>query len=92
MGMVLDFMSDPRVTRCSAGPALSASLTVLPPAPRRSPFLRFADFFIDGCDVRLFQGVDCHTQAALPDGSLVDLGGIFRGRQRPADFGFEYGA
>ena len=40
--------------------------------------------------VTLLQGVDCHTQAALPDGSLVDLGAIFRGNQQPAEFGFEY--
>ena len=62
----------------------------MPPAPERNPILRFADFFIDGCDVRLLQGVDCHTQAALPDGSLVDLGTIFRGKQRPAEFGATY--
>ncbi len=92
MGMAIDFMSDPRVTQPSAGAALTASLAALPPAPKRNPILRFADFFIDGCDVRLFQGIDCHAQAALPDGSLVDLGVTFRGRQRPADFGFEYSA
>lgn len=91
MGMAIDFMADPRVTRNSTGPKLAASLAALPPAPKRNPILRFADFFIDGCDVRLLQGVDCHTQAALPDGSLVDLGTIFRGKQRPAEFGFEYG-
>lgn len=90
MAVTIDFMSDPRITRCSAGPALAASLAALPPAPRRSWVLRFADLFIDGCDVRLLQGVDCHTQAALPDGSLLDLGAIFRGNQQPAEFGFEY--
>lgn len=90
MGMAIDFMSDPRVTRSSASPALAASLAALPPAPKRSLILRFADFFIDGCDVRLIQGVDCHTQAALPDGSLIDLGTVFRGKQQPAEFGFEY--
>ncbi len=90
MDSSIDFMGDPRVTRCSAGPALAASLAALPPVPQRNAVLRFADFFIDGCDVKLLQGVDCHTQAALPDGSLVDLGAIFRGNQQPAEFGFEY--
>jgi hypothetical protein len=90
MGVAIDFMADPRVTQCSAGPNLTASLAALPPTRPRSLFLRFADLFVDGCDVRLFQGVDCHTQAALPDGSLVDLGTVFRGKQRPAEFGFEY--
>lgn len=90
MASSIDFMADPRVTRCSAGPVLAASLAALPPVQKRSWVLRFADLFIDGCDVRLLQGVDCHTQAALPDGSLVDVGSIFRGNQQPAEFGFEY--
>jgi hypothetical protein len=90
--MAIDFMTDPRVAQCSAGPTLAASLAVLPPPPTRSWVLRFADLFIDGCDVRLIQGVDCHVQAALPDGSLIDLGTTFRGNQRPAEFGFDYGA
>lgn len=92
MAMTIDFMSDPRITQRSAGPVLAASLASLPPAPARSLFLRFADLFIDGCDVRLIQGVDCHVEAALPDGSLVDLGAVFRGNQKPAEFGFEYAA
>lgn len=90
MAAAIDFMSDPRITRQSAGPTLAASLAALPPAPKRSWMLRFADLFIDGCDVRLIQGVDCQTQAALPDGSLVNLGAVFRGNQQPAEFGFEY--
>lgn len=91
MGMAIDFMSDPRVTGTSAcaSASLNASLAALPPAPKRNPILRFADLFIDGCDVRLFQGIDCHTEAALPDGTLIDLGGIYRGRSRLAEFGFD---
>lgn len=90
MAVAIDFMTDPRITRCSAGPVLTASLAALPPAPTPSWVLRFADLFIDGCDVRLIQGIDCHVQAAMPDGSLVDLGAVFRGNQQPAEFGFEY--
>jgi hypothetical protein len=92
MGMAIDFMADPRTPQASASTSLNASLAGLPPAPKRNPILRFADLFIDGCDVRLFQGVDCHTEAALPDGSLIDLGGVFRGRSRLAEFGFESAA
>jgi hypothetical protein len=92
MGMAIDFMADPRMPQASTSASLNASLASMPPAPKRSPILRFADFFIDGCDVRLFQGVDCHTEAALPDGTLIDLGGVFRGRSRLAEFGFESAA
>jgi hypothetical protein len=90
MGMAIDFMADPRMPQAAVSYGLNASLANLPPAPKRSPILRFADFFIDGCDVRLFQGIDCHTEAALPDGTLIDLGGVFRGRSRHAEFGFDY--
>jgi len=92
MGMAVDFMADPRMPQATVSVGLNASLAILPPTPKRSAILRFADFFIDGCDVRLFQGVDCHTEAALPDGTLIDLGGVFRGRSRLAEFGFEYAA
>ena len=93
MGMAIDFMADPRMPQAATSSAsLNASLANLPPAPKRSAILRFADFFIDGCDVRLFQGVDCHTEAALPDGTLIDLGGVYRGRSRLAEFGFDYAA
>lgn len=92
MATAIDFMSDPRISPAGASATLNATLSALPPVPTRSAILRFADFFIDGCDVRLFQGVDCHTQAALPDGSLVDLGGIFHGRRHLAEFGFESAA
>ena len=90
MATAIDFMSDPRIIRSSTGPALAASLVALPPAPKRNPFLRFADLFIDGCDVRLIQGIDCHAEAALPDGSLIDLGTVFRGSERRAELGFDY--
>ncbi|WP_374381290.1 hypothetical protein [Dongia sp.] len=89
MAAAIDFMSDPRISRASASAGLNATLSALPPAAKPSAILRFADFFIDGCDVRLFQGIDCHTQAALPDGSLIDLGGVFHGRKHLAEFGFE---
>lgn len=89
MGMAIDFMADPRLPQAINSASLNASLASLPPPCKRSPVLRFADLFIDGCDVRLFQGVDCHTEAALPDGSLIDLGGIYRGRSRLAEFGFD---
>lgn len=90
MGMAIDFMADPRIAQAAVSSiSLNASLAALQPAPKRNPVLRFADLFIDGCDVRLFQGIDCHTEAALPDGTLVDLGGIYRGRSRLAEFGFD---
>jgi hypothetical protein len=54
--------------------------------------LSFADLFTDGCDVRFVQGAACNVRAALPDRSLIDLSATYRGRLRPADFRFEYGA
>jgi hypothetical protein len=53
--------------------------------------LSFADLFVDGCDVKFVQGASCNVRAALPDGSLVDLSDIYRGRLQPSDFHFEYG-
>ena len=53
--------------------------------------LNFADLFVDGCDVKFVQGASCNVRAALPDGSLVDLRDIYRGRLKPSDFHFEYG-
>ena len=54
--------------------------------------LNFADLFVDGCDVRFVQGASCQVRAALPDRSFVDLPAVYRGRLRPSDFRFEYGA
>ncbi len=92
MGMAIDFMADPRTAKAAVSTSLNASLALLPPTPKRSAILRFADFFIDGCDVRLFQGANRRAQAILPDGSLITLGSNFREGSRPADFGFDHKA
>jgi len=92
MGMAIDFMADPRTAKTSASASLNASLALLPPAPKRSAILRFADFFIDGCDVRLFRDGNSHAQATLPDGSLITLGSNFRVRDWLANFGSDHKA
>jgi hypothetical protein len=66
-------------------------MSILTPIQLETKMLSFADIFTDGCDVKFLQGARCNVRAALPDGSLVDLADVYRGRLKPSDFRFEYG-
>jgi hypothetical protein len=66
-------------------------MSILIPIQLETKMLSFADIFTDGCDVKFVQGASCNVRAALPDGSLVDLADVYRGRLKPSDFRFEYG-
>jgi hypothetical protein len=66
-------------------------MSILIPIKLETKMLSFADIFTDGCDVKFVQGASCNVRAALPDGSLVDLADVYRGRLKPSDFRFEYG-
>ena len=61
--------------------------TRITPEPK---MLKFADLFVDGCDVKFVQGASCNVRAALPDGSLVDTSEIYRGKLQPSDLHCEY--
>ena len=66
-------------------------MSIQTPIHLETEMLSFADLFVDGCDVKFVQGASCNVRAALPDGSLVDLRDLYRGRLKPSDFHFEYG-
>ena len=65
-------------------------MSILTPIELEAKVLNFADLFVDGCEVKFVQGASCNVRAALPDGSLVDMREIYRGRLKPSDFHFEY--
>ena len=65
-------------------------MSIQTPIQLESRMLNFADIFTDGCDVKFVQGASCNVRAALPDGTLVDMRDIYRGKLQPSDFQFEY--
>lgn len=66
-------------------------MSIQTPIVLEPKILNFADLFVDGGDVKFVQGASCNVRAALPDGSLVDMREIYRGKLKPSDFHFEYG-
>jgi hypothetical protein len=60
------------------------------PLDEASRALNFADLFVDGCDTRIVMGAQARVCTALPDGSLVQLEEIYRGRMKPSDLRCEY--